>query len=178
MLDQAANAWNGISPNIRVYGPGHTVPAGVTAFQVTVKGELNPVAQWGHMFDPLLTNRAYRIGGAMQGYNRNNRAAANSYWTHAEIRINVVSYAILLSIRDEAIRNEMLLTVLVHEIGHVLSLGHPEDVTGLTTSALSNLNAFAIRTFTWGNGQTQYENRMISIMPSALDRMKLRNRWG
>jgi len=180
MLNDAANAWNGISSNIRVYGPGHPIPAGVTPFRVEIAGILDAEDEWGNlwtagMFVPIL--------------NGTELITPHTNWTTARINMNLDPRGIIMSNTNSRMRENELRATLIHEVGHALKLAHPSILPSLdwtqhqtTDFIVSNMNFSAIEDFIWYEGSTigtpDESTGFMTILPSALDRMNLRNKWG
>lgn len=139
-IEPAANSWNGISSQVQL------AKATTTTAKITVlTGRTSQYGLWGQML-PFCTN----LGILNQG----GFCIANKDWTRAEIT-SYTDQQVDFNFTAAQIRS-----VIIHELGHALSLLHVEGSNPAASIMKTGLQA------------------TYNIRPQTLDKNHLKEKWG
>ena len=149
--------WNGVSSHLIVYGPNDTVPSGITAFQVDVKG-----------------STSISGSGKTNLYYNSTQVSIDEDATRAEILLDISTNSSLLY--NEVRQSE----VFLHEVGHVLKLAHPKEDEGLMPiyNGRGHYSGDNVVVGIMNQGNASYSDNLSCVTPKWHDKINLINRWG
>lgn len=163
-VSSACSQWRGISARVVIYGPGDSVPSGVSPYVVRIKG-----------FEKQLDAK-----------NKNAVAQflAKSGDSYVNIWQNYDNGEIQLDVRSEGRMGnadaDLRIHVLAHELGHALKMAHPHTSEHLANVA-NGRGAYAIEgnvASIMNQGGIYDTEKNAAFSPTTHDIINFKNKWG
>ena len=164
----AVNVWNNLCENVIIYGPGESVPNGITPLVVTFRGRV--FSENG-------------VAASTVGINANGVTAEQLGSVTYENWSSVIIY---ISNTVEFSETDAKKTI-AHEMGHALKLAHPWQCTNLQSveNGRGGYSRYGIpdrgnaRVLALMNQDRATEsNNLSACVPKIHDIINLRNKWG
>ncbi len=160
----ACSQWQGISSRVVIYGPGDSVPSGVSPYIVRIKG-----------FEKQLDAK-----------NKNAVAQFLAKLDDSDVDIwqNYDNGEIQLDVRSEGLMGnadaDLRIHVLAHELGHALKMAHPNTSEHLANVA-NGRGAYAIEgnvASIMNQGGIYDTEKNAAFSPTTHDIINFKNKWG
>lgn len=166
-VSSACSQWRGISARVVIYGPGDSVPSGVSPYVVRIKGTEEPLGY-------------YEDGRTVVGkfYPKTSTGLTADIWdnySRGEISLDVRSDGIM-SGEDVLMRR----SIIAHELGHALKMAHPHASEHLANVA-NGRGAYAIEgnvASIMNQASIYATNSNATVSPTTHDIINFKNKWG